>query len=280
MGRGIRRLAAVAVLGLAACAAPDRPGPPAVAATSTTAPDGVRDRTVAWEAGRLDADPERLVVSWTGVDPAADPSDPCWVGYAPEVRSEPGRVVVALRGYRSRARLAPRQFCPDMGFVRSLAVELPEALAGRPVADGHDGRRHRLAPVPLAPSWLPPGWKLVLEYGVEFAGGPVWERSYGPGGDSGGLAPGGVPVSEVRVSDGPPAIGRPQTAPGSRVVARPAVRGVPATVERTDAGQAMAVRWHEGRRGLAVAATFPTTPSTRAVAAVQALLVRIARGLG
>ena len=40
-----------------------------------------------------------------------------------------------------------------------------------------------------------------------------------------------------------------------------------------------AVRWREGRRGLAVAATFPTAPSGRAVAAVQDLLVRIARGL-
>ena len=82
-------VAALSVLGLAACSAPARPGSPAVAATSTTVPDGLRDRTVAWEAGRRDADPRRLVVSWTGDDPAADPSDPCWAGYAP--RSGPGR---------------------------------------------------------------------------------------------------------------------------------------------------------------------------------------------
>jgi hypothetical protein len=44
-------------------------------------------------------------------------------------------------------------------------------------------------------------------------------------------------------------------------------------------GQDMAVRWREGRRGLAVAATFPTAPSGRAVAAVRDLLVRVARGL-
>jgi hypothetical protein len=69
--------AALAMLVLAACATPVRPGPLAVAATSTTVPDGLRDRTVAWEAGRRDADPRRLVVSWTGADPAADPSDPC-----------------------------------------------------------------------------------------------------------------------------------------------------------------------------------------------------------
>ena len=36
----------------------------------------------------------------------------------------------------------------------------------------------------------------------------------------------------------------------------------------------------EGRRGLAVRTSFPTTPSDRAVAAVQALLVRVARGPG
>jgi hypothetical protein len=41
----------------------------------------------------------------------------------------------------------------------------------------------------------------------------------------------------------------------------------------------MAVRWREGRRGLAVAAVFPTAPSGRAVAAVRDLLVKIARGL-
>jgi hypothetical protein len=279
MGNAVRRLAAtLVVLGLAACAAPDGPGAPAPAATSSTVPDGIRGPTVAWEAGRLDADPRRLVVSWTGADPAADPPDPCWVGYAPEVRVEPGRVVVAIRGYRSRVPLAPRQFCPDMGYVRSLAVALPEAGAGRPVADGHDGRRHRLARVPLAPGWLPQGWKLVLEYGVEGGGDTVWERSYGPG-TGGGLAPNGVPVAEVRLSDGPPSVGRPTTESGSRVVARPDVRGTTATVERADAGQVMAVRWREGRRGLAVAATFPTTPSAGTVAAVQALLVRIARGL-
>jgi hypothetical protein len=45
---GVRWLlaAALAVLGLAACASPDRAEPPGVAPTTTTAgPDGVRDRT-------------------------------------------------------------------------------------------------------------------------------------------------------------------------------------------------------------------------------------------
>jgi hypothetical protein len=107
-----------------------------------------------WDGGRLDADPRRVVVTWTGASPGADPSDPCWVGYAPEVSAEP-----------------------------------------------------------------------------------------------------------------------------DRVVARPAVRGGTAAVVLSQGGQDMAVRWREGRRGLAVAATFPTAPSGRAVAAVQDLLVRIAKGL-
>jgi hypothetical protein len=64
-----------------------------------------------------------------------------------------------------------------------------------------------------------------------------------------------------------------------RVVARPVVRGRTAAVERSDADQAMAVRWREGRRGLAVSAAFPTTPSDREVAALQDLLVRVARSL-
>jgi hypothetical protein len=279
MGNAVRRLAAtLAVLGLAACAAPDGPGTPAPAATSSTIPDGVRGPTVAWEAGRLDADPRRLVVSWTGADPAADPPDPCWVGYAPEVRVEPGRVVVAIRSYRSRAS-TPRQFCPDMGFARALSVPLHDELGSRTVVDGHSGQRHRLAPVPLEPSWLPPGWRLVLELGQTGAGGGVWERTYSPGPDPGGGAA-GVGVAEVTVADGPVAVGQPGRGwPGDRIVARPAVRGRRAVVELSEADLLMAVRWREGRRGLAVRAAFPTSPSDRTVAAMRDLLVRIARGL-
>jgi hypothetical protein len=271
---------ALAVLGLAACAAPAQPAPPTATSTASTVPDGVRDGTVAWEAGRRDADPRRVVVSWTGADPEADPSDPCWVGYAPEVRAGPDRVVVAIRSYRSRVPLGPQQFCPDLGFVRTMAVALSGRLAGRPVVDGHGGRRHRLAPVPLEPGWLPGGWRLVQELGEEFAAGPIWERSYGPGGDAGGVAPAAVGVAQVTVRDGPPAVGLPGSAAfGDRVVAHLEVRGVPAAVVRADAGQQLAVHWREGRRGLAVAATFPTAPSDRTVAAVRGLLVRIARGL-
>jgi hypothetical protein len=278
---GVRRLlaAALAALGLAACAAPDRPEPPAVAATTTTAgPDGIRDRTLTWEAGRLDADPRRLVVSFGGRDPAADPADPCWEGYAPEVSAEPDRVVVRVRAYRSRTPLSPRQFCPDMGFVRTLAVPLHDPLAGRAVLDGR-GRRHRLAPVPLEPRWLPGGWRLVQESGQAGPGArDTWERSYGPGPDVGGTA-GGVGVSQLTVTDEAAAGGRAGPAPpGTRVVARPAVNGHPAVVERS-AEEAMTVRWRQGRRRLAVGAAFPTSPSARDVAALQALLLRVARGL-
>ena len=278
---GVNRLlaAALAAFCLAGCAAPDRPGPPPATAPATTAPDGIRDRTVPWDAGRLDADPRRVVVSWTGANPDADPSDPCWVGYAPEVSAEPDRVVVRVRVYRSRTPLGPQQFCTDMGFVRTLAVPLHDPLGGRAVLDGR-GRRHRLAPVPLEPRWLPGGWRLVQESGQAGPGGrDTWERSYGPGPDVGGTA-GGVGVSQVTVTDGPLAVGQAgQGRPGARVVARPAVRGGTAVVERSDADQAMAVRWREGRRGLAVDATFPTAPSERDAAALQDLLVRVAQGL-
>jgi hypothetical protein len=77
---------------------------------------------VPWDAGRLDADPRRVVVSWTGANPDADPSDPSWVGYAPEVSAEPDRVVVTIRTYRSRVPLGPQQSCTDLGFIRTLAV--------------------------------------------------------------------------------------------------------------------------------------------------------------
>jgi hypothetical protein len=275
---GVTRLLAalLAVAGLAACAAPDRPGPAPAAASTTTAPDGVRDQTVAWAGGRRDADPRRVVISFTGRDPAADPSDPCWTGYVPEVSAEPDRVVVRLRSYHSRVPLGPQQYCTDMGFIRTLAVPLHDPLAGRAVVDGHDGRRHRLAPVPREPGWLPDGWRLVQELGQGGAGGTLWERTYGPGPDTGG----GAGVAQVTVADGPATVGRPERGmPGDRVVARPTVRGRRAAVVLSEADQLMAVRWLEGRRGLAVRASFPTAPSDRAVAAVQGLLVRIAQGL-
>jgi len=145
------------------------------------------------------------------------------------------------------------------------------------VVDGHSGRRRRLAPVPLEPRWLPPGWRLVDELGENGAAGGSWQRGYGPASGA-GAAPGGVGVSRVTVTDGPAAMGGTGS-PEGRVVARPAVRGGTAAVVLSQGGQDMAVRWREGRRGLAVAATFPTAPSGRAVAAVQDLLVRIARGL-
>jgi hypothetical protein len=277
--RVTRLLAALlALAGLAACAAPDRPGPAPAAAPTTTAPDGVRDRTLQWEAGRRDVDPRRLVISFSGRDPAADPSDPCWVGYVPEVSAEPDQVVVRLRTYRSRAPLGPQQACADMGFVRTLAVPLHDPLAGRAVVDGHGGRPRRLAPVPLEPAWLPDGWRLVLELGQAWDGDPIWERTYGPGPDADGG--GGAGVAELTVADGPASVGRPSLdMPGDRVVARPAVRGRRAAVELSRADQLMTVTWREGGRGLAVRASFPTTPSDRTVAAVQALLVRVAKGL-
>jgi hypothetical protein len=144
------------------------------------------------------------------------------------------------------------------------------------VLDG-DGRRHRLAPVPLEPGWLPGGWRLVQELGNAGRGRDSWERGYGPGPDAGGAA-GGVNVSQVTVTDGAAAVGRPSNGP-FQAVARPAVRRSAAALERSPGGQELAVRWREGRRGLAVSATFPTDPSEREVAALQRLLVRLARGL-
>ena len=189
-------------------------------------------------------------------------------------------MVVTIRTYRSRVPLGPQQSCTDLGFIRTLAVPLHNELAGRTVVDGHSGRRHRLAPVPLEPRWLPPGWRLVDELGQT--------------GPAGGLLAAGLrprprrrrrrarrrrrlPGDGHRRAGGD-GRGRGRLA-GGRVVARPAVRGGTAAVVLSQGGQDMAVRWREGRRGLAVAATFPTAPSGRAVAAVQDLLVRIAKGL-
>src|SRR4029453_14007577 len=135
--------------------------------------------------------PRGGVAAFPGPARAADPADPCWEGYAPEVSAEPDRVVVRVRAYRSRTPPGPQQFCDDLGFVRTLAVALHDPLAGRAVLDG-DGRRHRLAPVPLEPSWLPGGWRLVQELGDAGHGGrDSWARGYGPGPDAGGGGGGG-----------------------------------------------------------------------------------------
>jgi hypothetical protein len=90
-----------------------------------------------------------------------------------------------------------------------------------------------------------------------------------------------VGVAEVTVADGPVTVGQPGRGwPGDRIVARPAVRGRRAVVELSEADRLMAVRWREGRRGLAVRAAVPAGPADRTVAAVRDLLVRIAQGLG
>jgi hypothetical protein len=88
---GVNRLlaAALAAFCLAGCAAPDRPGPPPATAPATTAPDGIRDRTVPWDAGRLDADPRRVVVSWTGAN--RTPTRRTRAGSATPPRSAPSR---------------------------------------------------------------------------------------------------------------------------------------------------------------------------------------------
>ena len=277
---GVTRLlaAALAALCLAGCAAPDRPGPPPATAPATTAPDGIRDRTVAWDAGRLDADPRRVVVSWTGANPDADPSDPCWVGYAPEVSAEPDRVVVTIRTYRSRVPLGPQQSCTDLGFIRTLAVPLHNELAGRAVVDGHSGRRHRLAPVPLEPRWLPPGWRLVDELGQTGAAGGSWQRGYGPGPGAGGRARRGRRL---------PGDGHRRAGGGGRGAARRTAGWWPARPSAAAPPRSCSPRatrtWPSagGRAGAGwpSAATFPTAPSGRAVAAVRDLLVRIAKGL-
>ena len=199
-------------------------------------------------------------------------------GLPPEVSAEPDRVTVVVRAYRSRTPLGPQQLCTEVGFVRTLAVPLHHPLGGRAVLDGR-GQRHRLAPVPLEPRWLPAGWRLVQESGQPGRGGrDTWERSYGPGPDVGGSA-GGVGVSQLTVTDEAAAGQAGPVPPGTRVVARPAVHGHPAVVERSGPGEAMTVRWREGRRRLAVSASFPTSPSAREVAALQVLLLRVARGL-
>jgi hypothetical protein len=120
----------------------------------------------------------------------------------------------------SAAPLPPGHGCADVGYGRTISIELPEPLRDRLVLDGATGEQRPVidAGLLLTPSWLPAGYRFVserVEFGIdsrEWAPDGPDERLLVDQGDAGKLArPGFDPV----------------------VLARPVVRGVPATVWKT-----------------------------------------------
>ena len=117
---------------------------------------------VSWDGGRLDRD--RLTLYFTGAPPA--PADnPCARAYEAVAEPTGGAMVVTVRGLAG-SPMPPGQGCEDIGYARSVTVDLPEPLQGRTVIDGASGQRRAVSDVTLllTPSWLPAGYDRSRKY--------------------------------------------------------------------------------------------------------------------
>ena len=134
--------------------------------------------------------------------------------------------------------LSPGHGCAAVGYGRTVTVALPEPLGRRPVVDGATGQERPVidAALLLTPSWLPAGYQFVRErvqMGVDFR---EW-------------APQGRQDERLLVDQGDPGkVARPGFDPV--VLARPVVRGAPATVWKTRRfDDSVCVSWAEGTMG-------------------------------
>lgn len=192
-----------------------------------------------------------LLLAFVGGSPAVDPSDPCWVGYRPEVVASDAQVVVTVHTVQSSALVPRLSGCTMEGYPRAMVVELPWPLDGRRVVDGATGEEH----VPfdgstlLHPRTLPPGWALLREEPGfdEPERSRSWIRTWGPPPEPGPVE-GCVDAIRVdlvqRPDPAPPALG-----PGT---AEPVdVRGTRGLLLRRPGGQ-VALTWSEpgGQREL------------------------------
>jgi hypothetical protein len=192
---------------------------------------------VRWDGARLVRGTlERLTLYFTG-GPPGPPDQPCARAYQATATSSADRMTVTVRELPS-APLPPGHGCAAVGYGRTVTIELPEPLRSRQVVDGATGEQRPVidAALLLTPSWLPPGYRFVrewVEFGIDFR---TWAPDRQQGvrllvdqGDAGKLArPGLDPV----------------------VLARPVVRGVPATVWKTRLfDDSVCVSWAEGTMG-------------------------------
>jgi hypothetical protein len=196
-----------------------------------------RGRAVRWDGARLvRGDPERLTLYFTGGPPGRS-DEPCARAYQATAQPSGNRMTVTLRELPSPP-LPPGHGCALVGYERSVTVELPEPLRGRPVVDGATGQERLVsdAALLLRPSWLPAGYRFVRER-VEF--GIDWRE----------WAPDGRQDVRLEVEQGDPGkLARPGFDPV--VLARPVVRDVPATVWKTRGfDDSVCVSWAEGTMG-------------------------------
>jgi hypothetical protein len=195
-----------------------------------------RGAPVRWDGARLaHGMPERLTLYFTG-GPPGPPDQPCARTYQATATPSADKVTVTVRELPAPP-LPPGHGCADVGYGRTVTVELPEPLRGRRVVDGATGKERPVidAALLLTPSWLPAGYRFVREWveaGIDFrewAPDEPDRRLLVDQGDAGKLArPGLDPV----------------------VLARPVVRGVPATVWKTRLfDDLVCVSWAEGSVG-------------------------------
>jgi hypothetical protein len=220
-----------------------------------------RGAPVRWDGARLvRGEPERLMLYFAG-GPPGPPEEPCARTYQATATSGADTMTVTVRVLLAPP-LPPGHGCADVGYRRTVTVELPEPLRGRRVVDGATGKQRPVidAALLLTPSWLPAGYRFVREWveaGVDFREWAPEEpdrRLLVDQGDAGKLArPGLDPV----------------------VLARPVVRGVPATVWKTRRfDDLVCVSWAEGAMGHRVC----TSGAPGKLLAI-AELVRVADGL-
>jgi hypothetical protein len=262
---------------------PDQARRPATPSVVTGPPvDGIPDGVVPWSGARGGEKPRQLTVTvQAGGGAASQPSDPCWEGYQPEARSEPDRVVVTVRRFRSRVPLAEGHGCADFGLMWNVTVDLPDDLRGRQVVDGATGRSEEVVTGLLAPLWLPRGWGLLHETGGD---GARWQREYGPKpgptpSDSRGPRHPELlePADQVTVVEVPPRLLPTWNRwPDNPVVAHPVVRGFRAEVDWSEADRVVNLRWREGDRAYVVSGQARNGAQLRGV---QELVVAIAGGL-
>lgn len=259
---------------------PDRPPGPAAEPVGTGPPPGaVLDRVVPWKGARLIGGPGRLTVTVDGGGSASSPSDPCWEGYQAEARTEPDRVVVTVRRFRSGAALAEGHGCASIGRSWNVTVQLPGDLGGRPVVDGATGKAKPVQTNLLAPLWLPRGWRQLTETAED------GERTvtYGPRPGAPGREPSGKPpageelLDQVEVVEIPPRLlAEWNRWPDTPVVGHTDVRGVRAEMDADPRDANLNVRWREGDRGYVVTGRVRHGTDPRRV---EAVVVAIARGL-
>jgi hypothetical protein len=220
-----------------------------------------RGQPVRWDGARLvRGDPERLTLYFTG-GPPGPPDEPCARAYQATAAVSGDRMTVTVRELPS-APLPPGHGCADVGYGRTVTIELSEPLRGRPVVDGATGELRPVidAGLLLTPSWLPAGYRFVrerVEFGVDF-------REWAPDG----------PDERLLVDQGDAhKLARPGFDPV--VLARPVVRGVPATVWKTRRfDDSVCVSWAEGSMGHRVC----TSGAPEKLLPIQEL-IRVADGL-